>query len=375
MGKTGRVVLTVLLLASFGAALWFALRGQSTATAERDEAAAVASSPPLTGLIALDVEPFFADPRVKKILADKRLSVAVTRVGSREMASMVQPGATADFLVPSGVVAANQIAEAARKAKIAVAPSSPFYTPLVIASWQPIAQILVANGMAKPLGDRTFGVDTAKLTDAMLAKKRWKDLKGAEGYDVSRGVLVSTTDVRRSNSAAMYLALTSYAKNGDVLTDRATAEPLTRQLAELFKRQGYQENYVNGNFDDYVAIGIGKTPMAFIYEYQLVSYALAKKGVAADMVLMYPLPTIVNKFVFIATNERSRALASLLANDPELQKIGVEYGFRTADTQAFMQAVKPSGLAVEERVTQVIDPPAFDLMAEMIDIVIQEMAK
>ena len=375
MGKTGKVVLTVLLLASFGAALWFALRGQSTATAERDEAAAVASSPPLTGLIALDVEPFFADPRVKKILADKRLSVAVTRVGSREMASMVQPGATADFLFPSGVVAANQIAEAARKAKIAVAQSSPFYTPLVIASWQPIAKILVANGMAKPLGDRTFGVDTAKLTDAMLAKKRWKDLKGAEGYDVSRGVLVSTTDVRRSNSAAMYLALTSYAKNGDVLTDRATAEPLTRQLAELFKRQGYQENYVNGNFDDYVAIGIGKTPMAFIYEYQLVSYALAKKGVAADMVLMYPLPTIVNKFVFIATNERSRALASLLANDPELQKIGVEYGFRTADTQAFMQAVKPTGLAVEERVTQVIDPPAFDLMAEMIDIVIQEMAK
>ena len=162
MGKTGKVVLTVLLLASFGAALWFALRGQSTATAERDEAAAVASSPPLTGLIALDVEPFFADPRVKKILADKRLSVAVTRVGSREMASMVQPGATADFLFPSGVVAANQIAEAARKAKIAVAQSSPFYTPLVIASWQPIAKILVANGMAKPLGDRTFGVDTVR---------------------------------------------------------------------------------------------------------------------------------------------------------------------------------------------------------------------
>lgn len=118
--------------------------------------------------------------------------------------------------------------------------------------------------MAKSLGERTYGVDIVKLTDAMLAKKRWKDLKAAEGYDVSRGVLVSTTDVRRSNSAAMYLALTSYAKNGDVVTDRATAEPLTRQLAELFKRQGYQENYVNGNFDDYVAIGIGKTPMAFI---------------------------------------------------------------------------------------------------------------
>ena len=375
MSKTSKVALTVLLLAGFAAALWFALRGQQAAVAERAEAVAVAASPELKGLISLDVEPFFADPRVRKVLAEKRLPVAVTRVGSRDMAAMVQPGAAPDFLFPSGVVAANQIADAARKAKIAVAQTSPFYTPMVIASWDKVAKILVANGMAKPLGDRTYGVDMAKLTDAMLAKKRWKDLKGAEAYDVSRGVLVSTTDVRRSNSAAMYLALTSYAKNGDVVIDRATAEPLTRQLAELFKRQGYQENYVNGNFDDYVAIGIGKAPMAFIYENQLVAYALAKKGVAADMVLMYPLPTIVNKVVFIATNERSRALADLLGSDAELQRIAVEYGFRVADTQAFMQAVKPTGLAVEERITQVIDPPAYDLMAEMIEIVTQEMAK
>jgi hypothetical protein len=79
--------------------------------------------------------------------------------------------------------------------------------------------------------------------------------------------------------------------------------------------------------------------------------------------------------VFIATNERSRALADLLANHAELQKIGVEYGFRIADTGTFMQAVKPTGLSVEERITQVVDPPSFDLMAEMIEIVTQEMAK
>jgi hypothetical protein len=115
--------------------------------------------------------------------------------------------------------------------------------------------------------------------------------------------------------------------------------------------------------------------MAFIYEYQLVSHALAKKGIAADMVLMYPQPTIVNKVVFMATNERSRALADLLANNAELQKIGVEYGFRVADTRVFIEAVKPTGLSVEERVTQVVDPPSFDIMAGMIDVVTQEMAK
>jgi hypothetical protein len=371
MSKLSKVFLTLVLLAGFGAALFFALRGQQAAVAEQS----IASATDLAGVISLDVEPFFKDERVRKILADNRLPVAATRVGSREMAAKVVAGQMPDFLFPSGVVAANQVSDAARKAGIAVAQSSPFHTPMVIASWAPIANILVANGMAKPLGDRTFGVDMAQLTAAMLAKRRWKDLKGAQAYDVTRSVLVSTTDVRRSNSAAMYLALTSYAVQGDVVSDRATAVPLATRLAELFKRQGYQENYVNGNFDDYVAIGIGKTPMAFIYENQLVNYALEKKGVGADMVLLYPQPTIVNKVVFVAVSERAKALADLLARNAELQRIAVSYGFRVADTGLFMQAVKPTGLAVEERITQVIDPPSFELMAEMIEVVTKEMAQ
>jgi len=147
------------------------------------------------------------------------------------------------------------------------------------------------------------------------------------------------------------------------------------KLAELFKRQGYQENYVDGNFDDYVSNGIGKTPMAFIYENQIVKFALAKKGVANDMVLMYPQPTIVNKVVFVSMNERAKALGELLGNDAELQSLAVEYGFRIADTDTFVAKLKPTGLAVEPRVTQVVDPPSFEIMAEMIDVVAKEMAQ
>ena len=375
MSKTMRALITLVLLLAFGGTLFYALQGQRQDQVQQQEQRAIASATPLNGIIALDVEPFFKDPRVVKVLAANKLPVNVVRIGSREMAGKVVAGAAPDFLFPSGVVAANQISDAARKANIAVAQSSPFFTPMVIASWEPIAKILVANGIAKPLSPKVYGVDMAKLTQLMLKKQRWKDLKDASGYDVSRSVLVSTTDVRRSNSAAMYLALTSHALQGDLVTDRATAQATALKLAELFKRQGYQENYVNGNFDDYVAIGIGKTPLAFIYENQLVSYALAKKGVAADMVLLYPQPTIVNKVVFIATNERSKALAELLANNAELQGIAVEYGFRIADTQRFVDTVQATGLAVEPRVTQVVDPPAFEIMAEMIETVAKEMTQ
>ena len=370
-----RAAITVLVTAAFGGALYFALRGQQQEQAAQIEQQEVASATVLRGVISLDVEGYFKDPRVQKVLAARRLPVEVVRVGSREMASRVVAGSAPDFFFTSGVVSANQIVEAARKANLPAVQVAPFHSPLVIASWEPIAKILVANGLAKAVSPKVYGVDTERLTKLMLARKRWKDLQDSSGYDVSRSVLVSTTDLRRSNSGALYLALTSAALNGDVVTDRPTGQKLALQLTELFKRQGYQENYVDGNFDDYVSIGIGKTPMAFLYEFQIVRHALQKKGIGADMVLMYPQPTIVNKEVFVSLNERAKALGELLASDAELQGIAVEYGFRIADTERFVAAVKPTGLAVEPRVTQLVDPPSPEVMTEMIDTVAREMTQ
>jgi hypothetical protein len=369
MAHIKKVLITLVLLALLAGALFFAMRQQKEVV--REEQAASVS--PLKGFISVDVEAYFKDERVRKVLRAEGLPVEVTRVGSRDMASKVVPGSMPDFFLTSGVVSGNQIGDAARKANINVAPSSPFYSPLVIASWKSVASVLVANGVAKPLGDRTYGVDMAKLTELMLQKKRWRDLKASQDYPVSRSVLVSTTDIRRSNSAAMYLALTSQAVLGEVVSDPNQAVRMATQLAELFKRQGYQESYVNGNFDDYLALGPGKTPLAFIYEYQMVNHALTRKALGPDMVLAYPQPTILNKQVLVAASDRGRALADLLANNAELQRLAVEHGFRVRDPAVFMQVVKPTGLAVEERVTDVVDPPSFELMSRMIDIVIQEM--
>lgn len=370
-----RIAITVLVLAGFGGALYYAMRGPNAPRLGGPAAAPAVVATEIKGFIALDVEGFFKDPRVVKLLADRKLPAVVTRIGSRDMAAKVGPGTTPDFFFASGVVAASQIVEAARKANLPATQSAPFHSPLVIASWEPVAKILVRNGIAKPLSPKVYGLDMVKLTQLMLARKRWKDLAGSEAYPVSRSVLVSTTDPRRSNSGALYLALTSHALEGDIVTDKAAAQRVAGTVVEFFKRQGYQENYVDGNFDDYVAIGAGKTPMAFIYEFQLVRHALVKGGIGAEMVLMYPLPTIVNKEVFVAMSERGKALAAALAGEPELQGIAVEYGFRIADADRFIAAVKPTGLAVEPRVTQVVDPPSAEVMAEMIDVVTREMGQ
>lgn len=372
MNNAKRLVGTLVLLAAFGGALFFALRSNEEHRQIAQEQAAVASAEPLKGLIAVDVEAFFKDERVSKILGGAKLPVQVARVGSRDMAAKVGAADQPDFFIASGVVAANMIADAARKAGKTATQTSPFHTPLVVASWEPVARILAANGMAKAQAPRVYSLDMEKLTQAMLAKQRWRDLKSSGDYAVSRSVLVSTTDIRRSNSAAMYLALTSAALNGDVVADRGAAQKYATQLAELFKRQGFQENYVNGAFDDYLAIGMGKTPLTFIYEAQMVAQAL-KGGVRPEMVLMYPQPTIVNKWVLVALNERGKQLAELLSTNKTLQAVALEQGFRTGDTAAFAEAAQKSGLAVDVKLNQVIDPPGFDLMFEMIDIVSREM--
>jgi hypothetical protein len=372
MNTAKRLAGTVVLLALFGGALFFALRANDETRQIAQEQAAVASAEPLRGLIAVDVEAFFKDERVSKLLAGAKLPVQVARVGSRDMAAKIGAADQPDFFIASGVVAANMIADAARKAGKTATQTSPFHTPLVVASWEPVAKILAANGMAKAQAPKVYSLDMEKLTQAMLAKQRWRDLKASGDYAVSRSVLVSTTDIRRSNSAAMYLALTSAALNGDVVADRTAAQKYATQLAELFKRQGFQENYVNGAFDDYLSIGMGKTPMTFIYEAQMVAQA-QKGGVRPEMVLMYPQPTIVNKWVLVALNERGKQLAELLATNKTLQAVALEQGFRTGDTAAFAEAAKTAGLAVDVKLNQVIDPPGFDLMFEMIDIVSREM--
>ena len=390
MNKVSKALVTLVLLAAFSAAAYFSIF--KTARLDSGGGAPVTSSGPLsglagkltgavpveelTGVIALDVEPYFQDPRVQKRLSDLGYRLKTTRIGSRDMAARVIKGQTPEFLYASGVVAGNQIVDAAKKANVPATMVSPIYTPMVIASWSPIAKILAANGMAQQNKEGGWTVDFAKLTQVMLDKKRWKDLKDAQAYDVGKSILVSTTDVRKSNSAAMYLALTAYAVNGsEMVTDREAALKAASAVLGLFKRQGYQENYVNGNFDDYATIGIGKTPMAFIYENQMVGYALAKKGLADGMVLLYPQPTLFNKVVFVATTDRAKKLGDVLSSDTELQRLAVEFGFRIAESDYFVKAAQGAGLTVDARVTQVIDPPSFELMAHMIEAITQGMAQ
>ena len=327
----------------------------------------------INGLISLDVEDFFNDSRVIDILKKEKISVNFKKVGSRDMPDQLM-SQSYDFAFPSGVVAGNKIKEALKVKNIDYSDMNLFYSPMIIGSYQDTADILVANSIASNQGNNIYVLDMSKLIPLIKDKKKWSDLKDNSHYNFNKSILVYTTDIKKSNSSAMYLALASYIENGnDVVTDNITAEKIATTMTGLYKRQGYQENYVSGNFDDYKQ-GVGKSPLAFIYEFQMYRYAMTNKKLKSGMVVMYPSPTIVNKEVFISLTKSGKKLSDLLNTHSQLQAIAVEYGFRTnSDSNSFIKAAQRNGLNLQEEIKNQIDPPSFDIMKTMINTVTTQL--
>ncbi|HYO44414.1 MAG TPA: hypothetical protein VES19_14545 [Candidatus Limnocylindrales bacterium] len=320
------------------------------------------STTAIRGYIGSEKDPFFKDPRVIAALRRGGFDVSVTTAGSREIAT--KDLTQADFVFPAGVPAAEKI----RRERPGTQSFVPFYTPMAIATWTPIVDLLTTAGVARV----TSGGYTALDMDAFMAlaakDTRWKDLAGNTAYPVNKSVLITSTDVRKSNSAAMYLAIASYIANGRniVDTDQQAATVLDR-IAPLFLRQGYVENSSEGPFEDYLVQGMGKAPMVMVYEAQFLARAAANDGsIRVGMVLMYPEPTILSKHTLVSLTEPGAALGRFLADDPELRTLATEYGFRTTDTAAFRTFLDAHTISAPDTILDVIDPPTYERLEAMI---------
>src|SRR3977135_3831625 len=104
---------------------------------------------PLHGLIGSEKDPFFKDARVIAALKRGGFNVTVQTKGSRQIASADL--SREDFAFPAGVPAAERI----RRAHAVYGAFVPFYTPMAIATWKPIVDLLTAAGVMHTTGDLT----------------------------------------------------------------------------------------------------------------------------------------------------------------------------------------------------------------------------
>src|SRR4029077_6848476 len=90
----------------------------------------------LHGLIGSEKLPFFQDPRVIAAMRRGGFDVTVATAGSRQIAAADLSNEA--FAFPAGVPAAEKIRRDHPSSKAYI----PFYTPMAVASWQPIVDLL-----------------------------------------------------------------------------------------------------------------------------------------------------------------------------------------------------------------------------------------
>jgi hypothetical protein len=211
------------------------------------------------------------------------------------------------------------------------------------------------------------------LLPLLQAQARWKDLPNNTAFAANKSVLITTTDVRKSNSAAMYLALMSYVANGDnIVQSMQEAQPLMQLLTDMFLRQGLRPSSSQEPFEDYLVKGMGHSPAVLVYEAQFIAQAARGDGsIQPDMALMYPVPTLFTKHILIPLSAGGEKLAEALATDPELQKLAIEYGFRNDNLAYFQEFTRSHSVTLPDSFVDVIEPPSYEVLEGMIQTIEQ----
>jgi len=152
-------------------------------------------------------------PQVIAALKRGGVIVSVSTAGSRQIAGADL--SKQDFAFFPRVSGGREIRRDHATSKAFV----PFYTPMAIATWKPIVDLLTTAGVVHTTGDVTK-LDVSAYMKLVDKNTRWKDLPGNTTYPVNKSILITSTDVRKSNSAAMYLSLTSYVANSDNIVEK-----------------------------------------------------------------------------------------------------------------------------------------------------------
>ncbi|WP_306357059.1 MULTISPECIES: three-helix bundle dimerization domain-containing protein [unclassified Nocardia] len=326
--------------------------------------AAPADRTTVRGVIGSEKAAFFGDPRVIETLAGHGLTVEVDPAGSRQIATSVDL-ADYDFAFPSSSVAAERIQ---RQVGVS-AKYTPFSSPMIVATFRPIVDLLTAAGAVRP--GPTPVLDMAKYLELVERGTQWDQLPGNTAYPVRKHMLISTTDPRTSNSAAMYLAVASHVANEhSVVRGAAAEEHALSRVARLFTRQGYTENSSEGPFREYLSTGMGTTPLVWAYEAQYVEAAVHGE-LKPDMVMLYPSPTVMSHHTVVPLSDSGDRLGELLSTDPELQRLAAEYGFRTGDAELFTDVAQRNRVPVTANLIDVADLPSYETLERLLDGVAQ----
>ncbi|MEO0393381.1 MAG: hypothetical protein AAF213_09045 [Pseudomonadota bacterium] len=261
--------------------------------------------------------------RVYGITLDARRAGSVEMVTDRNLY-----GQGPDFLWPSSAVMvqmARQSGLQTRRDQVV------FNSPIVLYSWLPIVEALIAQGLVEEPEPDFYTVDLAQLIAAVKDAQTWSSL----GIDQLYGqVVINATDPTKSNSGFMFAGLVANLLTGGVATPD-TLTPYLPTVDQLFERMGYKEHSSGKLWNSFINEGMGGKPLVIGYENQLIEFALGQpetwariKNAPMRPVTLYPRPTVYSAHPLISLSDSADRLITAL-EDPVLQDIAWSaHGFR-----------------------------------------------
>lgn len=285
----------------------------------------------LFGFAGGEKEGFLANTRVRTSL-ERRFGLVLDarRAGSVEM---VREHTLIDqkpqFLWPSSSV----LVEVARSSGLKISRDQViFNSPIVLYSWDRIAEGLVKGGYAQAAGGPRYTIDLLKLLKAIVAGETWASLGVADLFGRAR---VVSTDPNKSNSGFMFAGLTASLLSGDVVV-LDTLSRINENVATVFRRMGFKPPSSGKLFDDYIAGGAGAQPLIVGYENQLVEWVLqdadrwkrVEANAPAKPVILYPQPTVYSAHPLISLTRDADELIDALTSETLLELAWEDHGFR-----------------------------------------------
>ncbi|MFC7612798.1 hypothetical protein ACFQV2_03225 [Actinokineospora soli] len=279
---------------------------------------------------------FFADPEIKRLLLRHNIRVRATRTGSIDSATSTVRDEL-DFVFVSGQTAA----ELAKDDRFVVT-NRPFTTPLVLATYQQHADLLVAAGHATRDGSGLYYTLEMEDFAALYPDTTWTELSkralannpSAVPVEAEKLVLAQTTNVCDSYGAGAYLGLLAWVTEGRAVQDDAHADRVADRLGPMFRAQG--DSLVSPADLYFSPEGPGVAPIVVMYEHQYLAKQAAnveaRGGPDRTRVLLYPDAGVLTEPEFVAYTEEGRVLAELIATDPDLERRSLELGYRVLDS-------------------------------------------
>jgi hypothetical protein len=285
----------------------------------------------LFGFAGGEKEGFLSNARVRDVLERRfGLILDARRAGSVEM---VRERALLDqkpqFLWPSSSV----LVEVARASGVKISRDQViFNSPIVLYSWDRVAEGLVKGGLAEPAGGPRYKIDLSKLLKAIIAGESWAAIGVADLFGRAR---VVCTDPNKSNSGFMFAGLAASLLSGDVVM-LETLERINGDVATLFRRMGFKPPSSGKLFDDYIGGGVGAQPLIVGYENQLVEWVLqdaerwkrVEANAPAKPVILYPQPTVFSAHPLISIDRQADDLIDALMSETVLEMAWEDHGFR-----------------------------------------------